>query len=80
MRAPESVDWRMIVPVVEEVMTIVRGMSDVEREELFRRLEELDEREWKRERAAATQAFHRAGLTDDDIDEAVRKLRYESRS
>jgi hypothetical protein len=58
-------------------MTIVRGMTNAERDELFRLLEELDEAEWNRERAEASRAFHAAGLTDDDIDEAVRKLRYE---
>jgi hypothetical protein len=60
-------------------MTIVRGMTDEERDELFRLLDELDDRNWSRERAEATRAFHQARLTDDDIDEAVRKLRYESR-
>jgi hypothetical protein len=68
------------VPAVEEVMKIVRGMTDAERDELFRLLEEFDERAWHRERAEATRAFHSAGRTDDDIDEAVRKLRYEGRS
>ncbi|HKA05661.1 MAG TPA: hypothetical protein VKD71_00295 [Gemmataceae bacterium] len=68
------------MPVVDEVMTIVRGMTDEERDELFRLLEELDDEAWRRERAAATRAFHSAGLTDEDIDEAVRKLRYEGRS
>jgi hypothetical protein len=68
------------VPVVEEVMTIVRGMTDEERDELLRLLEELDDEAWRRERAEATRAFHSAGLTDEDIDEAVRKLRYEGRS
>jgi hypothetical protein len=68
------------MPAVDEVMTIVRRMTDAERNELFRLLEELDCREWDRERAEATLAFHAAGFTDDDIDEAVRKLRYEGRS
>lgn len=68
------------MPAVEEVMTIVRGMTDAERDELFRLLEQLDQKEWDKERAEATRAFHGAGLTDDDIDEAVRKLRYEGRS
>lgn len=68
------------MPVVEEVMSIVRRMTDEERDELFRLLEELDDEAWQRERAEATRAFQRAGLTDDDIDEAVRKRRYEGRS
>lgn len=68
------------MPAVEEVMTIVRGMTDRERNELLERLEELDERTWHRERIEATRSFHSAGLTDNDIDEAVRKLRYEGRS
>jgi formate dehydrogenase assembly factor FdhD len=68
------------MPAVEEVMTIVRGMTDAERDELFRLLDELDQKAWDKERADATRAFHAAGLTDDDIDEAVRKLRYEGRS
>jgi hypothetical protein len=78
--AAASTDRRTNVPVVEEVMTIVRGMTDEERDELFRLLEELDDEAWRRERAAATRAFHSTGLTDEDIDEAVRKLRYEGRS
>jgi ATP-dependent DNA ligase len=68
------------MPVVEEVMTIVRGMTDEERDELLRRLEELDEQRWQRERTETTRRFQAAGVTDDDIDETVRKLRYESRS
>jgi hypothetical protein len=47
---------------------------------LFRVLEELDQKTWDKERAEATRGFHDAGLTDDDIDEAVRKLRHEGRS
>ena len=68
------------MPAVEEVMTIVRTMSEEEREELFRRIEEMDVWQWYKERDEATRTFHAAGLTDDDIDEAVRKLRYEGRS
>ena len=68
------------MPAVEEVMTIVRGMTDAERDQLWQLLEELDQKPWDKERAEATQAFHGAGLTDADIDEAVRKLRYEGRS
>ena len=68
------------MPAVEHVMTIVQGMTEAERDELFRLLEELDQRVWNNERAKATRAFHDAGLTDNDIDEAVRKLRYEGRS
>lgn len=68
------------MPAVEEVMTIVRGMTEAERDELLRLLEELDQKTWNKERAEATRAFHDAGLTDEDIDEAVRKLRYEGRS
>ncbi len=56
------------MPAVEEVMTIVRGMTDAERDDLFRLLEELDQKTWDKERAAATRAFHDGGLTDDDID------------
>jgi hypothetical protein len=66
-------------PAVEEVMTIVRGMTPAERDELFELFEELDQKAWDRERADATRAFHSAGMTDDDTDEAVRKLRYEGR-
>jgi hypothetical protein len=68
------------MPAVEEVMSIVRRMSDDEREELRRRLNEFDEQEWQKELAESTRQFHAAGLTDNDIDEAVRKLRYEGRS
>jgi hypothetical protein len=71
---------RTKMPAVEEVMTIVRRMTDAEREELFQLLEELDQKAWDKGRAQATRAFHSAGLTDGDIDEAVRKLRYEGRS
>ncbi len=67
------------MPAVEEVMTIVRRMTDAERDELFRLLEDLDQQTWDKQRAEATRAFHDAGLRDDDIDEAVRKLRYEGR-
>ncbi len=68
------------MPVVEEVMTLVQGMTEAEREELFRRLEELDRKLWNDERHKATQAFHAAGMTDADVDEAVRKRRHETRS
>ena len=68
------------MPEVEKVMTIVRGMTDAERDELFRLLEDLDKKTWDKERTEATRAFHGDGLTDDNIDEAVRKLRYEDRS
>jgi hypothetical protein len=68
------------MPAIEEVMAIVRGMSQAERDELFDRFDEFDRQVWNQERAEATQAFHSAGLTDDDIDAAVRKMRHESRS
>jgi len=68
------------MPAVDEVMTIVRRMTDDERAELRRRLDEFDEQEWQKELAESTRQFHATGTTDDDIDEAVRKLRYESRS
>ena len=58
----------------------VRRMTDGEREELRRRLDEFDEQEWQKELDHATQQFHESSMTDDVIDEAVRKLRYESRS
>ena len=67
------------MPVVDQVMTMVESMTEKDRDELLRRLEELDRKLWTDERRKATQTFHAAGLTDDDIDEAVRKLRYETR-
>ncbi len=67
------------MPVVEEVMSIVKRMTDEERIELRRRLDEFDEQEWQKELDESTKQFHAAGMTDNDIDEAVRKLRYEGR-
>lgn len=67
------------MPAVEEVMTIVGQMTEDERTELRRRLDEIDEKEWQKELGESTRQFHAAGMTDDDIDEAVRKLRYEGR-
>jgi hypothetical protein len=69
-----------IMPAVAEVMTMVKNLNEQELEELFRLIEEMDSWQWYKEREEATRAFHAAGLTDDDIDEAVRKLRHEGRS
>src|SRR5436309_2154027 len=63
------------MPAVEEVMKIVRAMSEEERDLLFRLLADFDQSAWQRDRAEATRAFHAAGLTDDDIDQAVRPPR-----
>ena len=68
------------MPAVEEVMTLVKKLNDQELEELFRLIEEMDAWQWYKERDEVTRACHAGGLTDDDIDDAVRKLRYESRS
>jgi Arc/MetJ-type ribon-helix-helix transcriptional regulator len=65
---------------VAEVLAAVRQMSDVDREAVRRTLDEIEEREFQEERVRATREFHARGLTDDDIDEAVRRLRYESSS
>ena len=67
------------MPIVEQVMTLVKRMTDEERAELRRQLDEFDEQEWQKELAESTRQFQAAGMTDDDIDEAVRKLRYEGR-
>jgi hypothetical protein len=70
---------RSMMPAVEEVMTIVEQMTEEERMELRRRLDAIDEQEWQKELDESTRQFQAAGMTDDDIDEAVRKLRYEGR-
>jgi hypothetical protein len=54
-------------------------MTDEERTELRRRLDEFDEQEWQKALDESTGEFRAAGMTDDAIDEAVRKLRYEGR-
>jgi hypothetical protein len=67
------------MPAVEDVMSIVQRMTDEERMELRRRLDEFDEQEWQKELDESTRQFHAAWMTDDDIDEAVRKQRNEGR-
>jgi hypothetical protein len=65
---------------VEEILQVVRGLRHEEYLELRQALDDLDKAEWEAERARAAQEFRARGLTDDDIDEAVRQLRYEGRS
>ena len=64
---------------IAEVLAAVRQMSDDDREAVRRALDEIEERAFQEERIRATADFHARGLTDDDIDEAVRRHRYESR-
>jgi hypothetical protein len=64
---------------VAEVVAAVRQMTEEDREAVRRALDEIEEREFRDERARATQEFHARGLTDDDIDRAVAELRNESR-
>jgi hypothetical protein len=61
------------MPAVEEVVTIVTRITDLKCIELRRRLDEFDEQEWQKELDESPRPFHGAGLTDDDIDEAVRR-------
>ena len=64
---------------VAEVVAAVRRMSEADRDAVRRALDELEEAEFQAERARATRDFHARGLTDDDIDRAVERMRRESR-
>jgi hypothetical protein len=52
---------RAFMPVVEEVMIIVRSMSPEELDELFRRLTAFDQTEWEKERSESTRESHAEG-------------------
>jgi hypothetical protein len=64
---------------VEEILQAVRALDDDEYVALRQALDEMDRVDWEVERARATQEFHARGLTDEDIDAAVMRLRYEGR-
>ena len=64
---------------VETILRAVRELNHEEYLELRLAMDEFDEAEWEAERARASADFHARGLTDDDIDEAVRRHRYEGR-
>jgi hypothetical protein len=64
---------------VEEILQAVRALGHEEYVALRQALDEMDKAEWEAERAKAARDWAASGLTDDDIDEAVRRLRYEGR-
>jgi hypothetical protein len=61
---------------VAEVVAAIRQMSEQDRDEVRRVLDEMSEREFQEERAQAARDWAGSGLTDDDIDRAVAKLRH----
>jgi hypothetical protein len=65
---------------VEQILNAVRGLSFEEYLQLRSALDSLDETEWKAELERSTKQWNESGLTDDDIDRAVARRRYENRS
>ncbi|MFO0810272.1 MAG: hypothetical protein U0746_16745 [Gemmataceae bacterium] len=64
---------------VQEILRAVRELSHEEYLELRASMDEFDEAEWEAARTQAARDWAATGLTDDDIDEAVRRRRHESR-
>jgi hypothetical protein len=64
---------------VEEILDAVRGLSFEQYVQLRQSLDGLDEDEWRHELARSTANWKASGLTDEDIDRAVERRRYESR-
>lgn len=64
---------------VDEIMNAVRDLTFEEYLQLRTAMDALDEAEWEAEREKTAQEFQTAGMTDEDIDRAVVKRRYESR-
>jgi uncharacterized membrane protein len=64
---------------VEDILQAVRALKDDEYVRLREALDEMDKSEWEAERARAARDWAASGMTDDDIDAAVMRLRYENR-
>lgn len=65
---------------VEEILQAVRTLADDDLIRLREALDEMGKSEWEAARAQAAREWAASGLTDEDIDEGVRRLRYEGRS
>jgi uncharacterized membrane protein len=65
---------------VEEIVEAVRALSDDDYVRLREALDEMDKAEWEAARAQAARDWAASGLTDDDIDAVVMRLRHEGRS
>ena len=65
---------------VDEILQAVRALSDDDYVRLREALDEMDRAEWDAERARAARDWAASGLTDEDIDAAVLRHRYEGRS
>jgi plasmid maintenance system antidote protein VapI len=68
------------VSTVTEILEAVRRLTPDEVIELRRALDTLGAEEWDAALDQATAEWHRSGRTDDDIDAAVLRRRYEGRS
>jgi uncharacterized membrane protein len=67
------------VSKVEEILQAIRALGHEEYLELRQAMDEMDKAEWEAERARAARDWAASSLTDDDIDAAVMRLRYEGR-
>ena len=65
---------------IEEILTAVRRLSHHEFVALRQAIDAMDDVEWQAELARSTADWEAKGLTDEDIDRAVERRRYESRS
>jgi uncharacterized membrane protein len=64
---------------IDEILQAVRALSHEEYIQLRQAMDAMDEAESQAERAQAARDWAASGLTDDDIDAAVLRHRYESR-
>jgi hypothetical protein len=75
----EPLSRRRTMASVTEIVDAVRSLTFEQFLEFRAALDGLEIEEWRSELAKSTADWERSGLTDDDIDRAVAKRRYESR-